>query len=273
MPGHHGPADPGTTIVKADVAPDYFCTLGVPLLRGRTFETEATPASPLVGGVSQAMDVRYWPDGTALGRRFRLTDRGRTRDRHRRRVGRLQSALPHGGAPTLHASGPFVAAPVGDGGARRTSGEAAALAADIRRELRRTEPDLFFLKTETSGRRRTSPCSRSAWRRPWRAPPASWPSCWESWACTASSPTWSCDRRVRWRSGPRLNWRGTPMTTFETIVDRIGSTRTEAGPLVHAELDTGEYPTGVKVTKSQMDALALVPDEFHGDWNYKLVPR
>ena len=40
-----------------------------------------------------------------------------------------------------------------------------------------------------------------------------------------------------------------------------------------AELDTGLYPTGVTVTQSQMDAIALVPDEFHGDWNYQLVPR
>ena len=40
-----------------------------------------------------------------------------------------------------------------------------------------------------------------------------------------------------------------------------------------AELDSGQYPTGVTVTKSEMDAIALVPDEFHGDWNYKLVPR
>ena len=69
------------------------------------------------------------------------------------------------------------------------------------------------------------------------------------------------------------NWRGTPLTTLETIVDRIGNTRTEAGLQVQAELDTGEYPTGVTVTKAQMDAIALVPDEFHGDWNYKLVPR
>ena len=29
----------------------------------------------------------------------------------------------------------------------------------------------------------------------------------------------------------------------------------------------GQYPTGVTVTKSEMDAIALVPDEFHGDWN------
>ena len=69
------------------------------------------------------------------------------------------------------------------------------------------------------------------------------------------------------------NWRGTPLTTYETIVDRIGNTRTEAGLQVQAELDTGLYPTGVTVTQSQMDAIALVPDEFHGDWNYQLVPR
>jgi len=69
------------------------------------------------------------------------------------------------------------------------------------------------------------------------------------------------------------NWRGTPLTTFETIVDRIGSTRTAAGLRVHAALDTNPYPTGVKVTDAEMDAISLVRDEFHGDWNYNLVPR
>ena len=69
------------------------------------------------------------------------------------------------------------------------------------------------------------------------------------------------------------NWRGTPLTTYETIVDRIGNVRTETGLQVRAELDAGEYPTGVKVTKEQMEALALVRDEFHGEWNYKLLPR
>ena len=69
------------------------------------------------------------------------------------------------------------------------------------------------------------------------------------------------------------NWRGTPLTTYETIVDRIGNVRTATGLRVRAELDAGEYPTGVTVTKEQMDALALVPDAFHGEWNYKLLPR
>ena len=69
------------------------------------------------------------------------------------------------------------------------------------------------------------------------------------------------------------NWRGTPLTTYETVVDRIGNTRTTAGLRVQAELDPAEYPTGVKVPQAEMDAIALVPANFHGDWNYKLVPR
>ena len=67
--------------------------------------------------------------------------------------------------------------------------------------------------------------------------------------------------------------RGTPLTTYETIVDRIGSTRTETGLWVRAELNAGRYPTGVTVTKEEMDAIALVRDGFHGEWNYKLLPR
>ncbi len=69
------------------------------------------------------------------------------------------------------------------------------------------------------------------------------------------------------------NWRGTALRTFETIVDRIGTTRTATGLRVHAQLDPGEYPTGVTVTTSQMDEIALIPDSFHGEWNYELLPR
>ena len=69
------------------------------------------------------------------------------------------------------------------------------------------------------------------------------------------------------------NWRGTALMTFETIVDRIGNTRTTTGRQVQAQLDPGAYPTGVAVTKSQMDKIALIPDSFHGEWNYELHPR
>jgi transposase len=69
------------------------------------------------------------------------------------------------------------------------------------------------------------------------------------------------------------NWRGKPLRTFETIVDLIGNTRTEAGLRVNAQLDEHEYPTGATVTDEQMNALCLHRHEFHGDWNYELQPR
>jgi hypothetical protein len=39
---------------------------------------------------------------------------------------------------------------------------------------------------------------------------------------------------------------------------------------VRAELDTGTYPTGVKYTKKQVDALPITRHDFHGEWNYTL---
>src|SRR5262249_48139495 len=48
---------------------------------------------------------------------------------------------------------------------------------------------------------------------------------------------------------------------------------TRAGLTVRAELDTGTYPLGVKVTSDDMSALAITPHHWHGDWNYTLHPR
>jgi hypothetical protein len=70
-----------------------------------------------------------------------------------------------------------------------------------------------------------------------------------------------------------MNWRAKTLITFEAIVDLIGNTRTEAGLRVKAKLDKREYPSGVKITKAQMKEIALIPDEFRGEWNYELLPR
>ena len=69
------------------------------------------------------------------------------------------------------------------------------------------------------------------------------------------------------------NWRGKPLRTFETVVELIGHTRTAAGLRVKARLDKRKYPTGVIITKTDMETLELYPDEFHGEWNYELRPR
>ena len=54
-----------------------------------------------------------------------------------------------------------------------------------------------------------------------------------------------------------LTWKGQPPINYETIVNLIGATKTKTGLRVKAILDTNEYETGVKVTKSQMESLCI----------------
>jgi hypothetical protein len=69
------------------------------------------------------------------------------------------------------------------------------------------------------------------------------------------------------------NWRGRPLESLEVVVNLIASTTTTKGLRVRAALDTDVYPTGVKVDDAMMAALNLIPDEFHGDWNYAIAPN
>jgi hypothetical protein len=69
------------------------------------------------------------------------------------------------------------------------------------------------------------------------------------------------------------NWRGRPLVDHETVVQLIGSVRTSTGLTVKAKLDTREYPTGIKVSDAEMDALRITHEPFHGEWNYTLHPR
>jgi hypothetical protein len=69
------------------------------------------------------------------------------------------------------------------------------------------------------------------------------------------------------------NWRGRPLVSHEVIVQLIGGTTTRAGLTIRAGLDTGTYPTGVKVTDTELAGVQLEPAEFHGEWNYSINPR
>ncbi len=69
------------------------------------------------------------------------------------------------------------------------------------------------------------------------------------------------------------NWRGVPLETHQTVVQLIGSTRTEKGLDVHCSLDSGLYATGQKVSDAQMETLRLRRNAFQGEWNYELLPR
>jgi putative ABC transport system permease protein len=54
------------------ITPDYFRTLGIPLLQGRGFEPTDRPGTPPVVVITEAMAKRFWPESEAVGRRIRL---------------------------------------------------------------------------------------------------------------------------------------------------------------------------------------------------------
>jgi hypothetical protein len=70
-----------------------------------------------------------------------------------------------------------------------------------------------------------------------------------------------------------MNWRGRPLISHDVVVNLIGATKTTSGLRVKARLDKRKYPTGVEVPDNAMQALNLRPHEFHGEWNYTLVPQ
>jgi len=70
-----------------------------------------------------------------------------------------------------------------------------------------------------------------------------------------------------------INWRARPLTSMETVIELISSTTTTGGLTVKAVVDTNTYPTKITVSATELQALHLVRDSFHGDWNYALHPQ
>jgi Rhodopirellula transposase DDE domain len=70
-----------------------------------------------------------------------------------------------------------------------------------------------------------------------------------------------------------INWRGQPLTSHEVVVQLIANTQTETGLRVRAALDYNTYPTGIKVTDSQLATVNLRRAAFHGEWNYTIRKR
>jgi transposase len=70
-----------------------------------------------------------------------------------------------------------------------------------------------------------------------------------------------------------MNWRGQPLTSFETILNLISSTTTKTGLKVNAQIDLNQYPKGIKVSDAQLRMLDISRNEFHGEWNYILNPQ
>jgi len=69
------------------------------------------------------------------------------------------------------------------------------------------------------------------------------------------------------------NWRGRPLVSHDVIINLIANTATAEGLKIKAELDSGTYPLGIKVTDEELATVNLKPAPFHGDWNYRILPK
>jgi len=70
-----------------------------------------------------------------------------------------------------------------------------------------------------------------------------------------------------------MNWRARPLTNIQLVVDLIASTKTLKGLKVKSKLDSTVYEKGIKISDSELGEINLQKDDFHGEWNYKIIPK
>jgi transposase len=70
-----------------------------------------------------------------------------------------------------------------------------------------------------------------------------------------------------------INWRGKPLDELLTVINLIASTTTAAGLTVDCICDTQEYKKGIDVTDDELSAVNIIPHDFHGEWNYTIMPN
>ncbi len=67
-----GTPERGARVYVHWVTPRFFDTIGVPMLNGRNFDDRDTTSAPRVAVVSRRFAAKAWPEGDAIGRRFRV---------------------------------------------------------------------------------------------------------------------------------------------------------------------------------------------------------
>jgi len=69
-----------------------------------------------------------------------------------------------------------------------------------------------------------------------------------------------------------LNWRGVPLISREAIVQLIGNTTTATGLKIKSQIDYRKYVKGKEVDDRDFESIGILPDKFHGEWNYRIEP-
>jgi predicted permease len=73
--GYQPPLEEQPTVEYNQVSPDYFATLGIPLLSGREFTRADDENAPLIAIVNQTMTARYWSGQDPINRRLQVKGR------------------------------------------------------------------------------------------------------------------------------------------------------------------------------------------------------
>lgn len=69
-----------------------------------------------------------------------------------------------------------------------------------------------------------------------------------------------------------MNWKGEPLTSYETIIKLISNTTTKKGLKIAAQLDEKEYKR-IEFSKEDMAKINLKTHAVHPKWNYTITPR
>jgi predicted permease len=68
----------GVEVDRAEVGPDYFRAMGIQIVFGRPFDSTDLPDGERVAIVNESFARRFWPDESALGKRFERGSSSRT---------------------------------------------------------------------------------------------------------------------------------------------------------------------------------------------------
>jgi DDE family transposase len=68
------------------------------------------------------------------------------------------------------------------------------------------------------------------------------------------------------------NWAGRPLTSYETMLKFIRTTKTQEGFLCRAYIDKKTYETGLKISREQIAQINFKPHRVLPKWNYTIEP-
>jgi putative ABC transport system permease protein len=144
--GSPWPTEGEPFVLFANVSDDYFRTLGITIVRGRTFDERDHGGAPRVAVISEGMARRYWPGTDPLGARIRMGPGGDDPIEVIGIVADVRNDLTRADAEPM-AYGSIRQLDWGDNYLIRGSGDPQALVRPVEQVLAATDPNLPLGRT------------------------------------------------------------------------------------------------------------------------------